>query len=209
MKIAGLILSLAVLASAADTRIADSAQQDNVDGVRALIKQKADINAPQGDGSTALHWAAQKDDLELAKILLAAGANVKATTRLGAATPLFMACRNGNAAMVELLIKSGADLNSTGEHGTTPLMIAAAAGNSDAVKVLIDHGSNVDAREGAHGQTAMMFAAALGRVDAIRLLAAHGADPSVTTKAVKLPHIPSSFEQQQEKPAPKSAAPPQ
>jgi ankyrin repeat protein len=206
-----LLLSAAVFATAADTRVADAAQLGDVNAVRTLVKQKVDVNGAQGDGSTALHWAAQKDDVEMAKILLAAGASVNATTRLGAATPLFMACRNGNAPMIELLLKSGADPNSIDEHGTTPLMMAAAAGNPAAVDTLIGNGAAVNAREGAHGQTALMFAAALGRSDAIRVLAAHGADPSVTTKAVKAPHIPSTFEQLQnaaqkppEKPAPPS-----
>jgi len=196
-KLAGLILGLAALTYAADTRVADAAQQGNLDAVRRLIQLKADVNGAQGDGSTALHWAAQKDDVELAKLLLASGANVKATTRLGAATPLFMACHNGNAPMIELLIKSGSDPNSVDEHGTTPLMMAAAAGNPDAVKVLIAHGADVNAREGVHGQTALMFAAALGRADAIRVLAANGADPGITSKAAKAPQVPSLFGQLQ------------
>jgi ankyrin repeat protein len=205
-----LLLSAAVFADAADTRVADAAQQGDLAAVRMLVKQKVDVNAAQGDGSTALHWAAQKDDLEMAKILLAAGASVKATTRLGAATPMFMACRNGNAPMIELLIKSGADPNSVDEHGTTALMMAAAAGNAAAVNTLIGNGAAVNAREGVHGQTALMFAAALGRSDAIKVLAARGADPSVTSKAVKAPHIPSTFEQLQnagQKPPEKPATP--
>jgi ankyrin repeat protein len=194
-KFALCILGFAIAASAADTRVADAAEQGDRKAVSALIAQKADINGAQGDGSTALHWAAQKDDLDLAKILLAAGAKIDATTRVGAATPLFMACRNGNAAMIELLLKSGADPNSLDEHATTPLMMAAAAGNPDAVQVLLEHGANPNAREGPHGQTALMFAAALGRADAIRVLTAHGADPSIASKAAKAPHVPSSFEQ--------------
>ncbi len=191
--IAGFLLS-ATLICAADTRLADAAQQGDAEGVRALLKQKADVNAPQGDGSTALHWAAHNDDVEMAKILLAAGASVKAVTRIGAATPLFMACRNGNAALIEVLIKAGSDPNSMDEHGTTPLMMAAAAGNPEGVKALLDRGADVNAREGVHGQTALMFAAALGRASAIQVLLAHGADPAITSKPVKLARIPSSFE---------------
>ena len=190
-----------MMASAADTRVADAAQLGDREAVRALLTQKVDVNAAQGDGSTALHWAAVKDDVELAKMLLAAGANVKATTRNGVATPLFMACKNGNSAMIDVLLKGGSDPDATDEHGTTPLMIAAASGKADAVKMLVDHGANVNAKEGAHGQTALMFAAALDRVAAIQILAAHGADVSITSKAVKLAKIPSSFEDQVKGPA--------
>src|SRR6202049_270667 len=121
------------------------------------------------------------------RMLLAAGASVKATTRIGAITPLFMASKNGSAAMIEILLKAGADANATDEHGTTALMTAAASGSTEAVKMLIDHGADVNAKEGTHGQTALMFAAALNRDAAIRTLLEHGADPSITTKALKLP----------------------
>src|SRR5581483_6245871 len=139
MKALALFLGFSLWAAAADTRIADAAQNGDIKAVRALIAQKADVNGAQGDGSTALHWAAQKDDVELAKVLLDAKAKLDATTRIGAATPLFMACRNGNAAVIDLLIKAGADANGPDDHGTTPLMMAAAAGNPEAVKVLVDH----------------------------------------------------------------------
>jgi ankyrin repeat protein len=193
-KIFAIGIFAGMLAVAADTRVADAAQQGDRDAVRALIQQKADVNVAQGDGSTALHWAAIKDDLELTKMLLTAGANVKAVTRLGAATPLFLAAKSSSAGIILALLKAGADPNATDDHGTTPLMIAAAAGQPEAVKILIDHGADVNAREGAHGQTALMFAAALDRVAAIRILTEHGADVSVTSKAVKLAKIPSSFE---------------
>src|ERR1017187_718897 len=132
-------LSMAVLLSAAgtDTRLADAAMRGDKVGVRSLLKQKVDVNVPQGDGATALHWAAFQDDVEMAQLLLQAGANVKAATREGAITPLFMACTNGSAAMVERLLKAGADANSTKSNGTTALMIAAASGSADAVKVLL------------------------------------------------------------------------
>jgi len=179
---------IAVLLSAAsDTRLSGAAMQDDRDAVRSLLAQKVDVNAPQGDGTTALHWAAYKDDLEMAKMLLASGASVKAATRIGAITPLFMAAKNGSAAMIEILLKAGADSNATDEHGTTALMTAAASGNTAAVKMLMDHGADVNAREGTHGQTALMFAAALNRDAAIKMLLEHGADPSITTKPVKLP----------------------
>jgi ankyrin repeat protein len=181
-------LCMAVLLSATnDSRLSDAAMQGDRDAVRSLLAQKVEVNAPQGDGTTALHWAAYKDDVEMAKMLLAAGASVKAVTRIGAITPLFMASKNGSAQMLEILLKAGADANATDEHGTTALMTAAASGSTDAVKMLIDHGADVNAKEGTHGQTALMFAAALNRDAAIRLLLEHGADPSVTSKPVKLP----------------------
>jgi uncharacterized protein len=122
-------------------------------------------------------------------LLLAAGANVKATTRDGALTPLFLACKNGSAPMIELLLKAGADPNSTTETGTTALMLAASAGNPAALKVLLAHVANVNARDLAHGQTALMFAAALNRAEAIIVLIAHGADPSITSKVTKTERV--------------------
>jgi ankyrin repeat protein len=189
-KLLCVILLAAVSAYAADTRLADAAQNSDRNLVKSLLAQKVDVNAPQGDGATALHWAAFNDDLETAQLLLAAGANLKAATRVGSITPLFMASKNGNAAMLELLLKSGADPNSTDEHGTTVLMTAAASGNAAAVETLIGHGADVNAREGAHGQTALMFAASLNRAGAINVLLAHRADAGIATKAVKLPKPP-------------------
>ena len=183
-----------MIASAADTRLAQAAQNHDRSAVQTLLAEKVDVNAAQGDGTTALHWAAFNDDLDMAKMLIAAAANVKATTRIGAITPLFMACKNGSAAMVSLLLQAGADPNSTDEHDTTALMTAAASGSADAVRVLIEHGADVNAKDGTHGQTALMFAAALNRADAIQVLLAHHADPDMATKAVKLPKPAARFD---------------
>ncbi|MGI8743431.1 MAG: ankyrin repeat domain-containing protein [Bryobacteraceae bacterium] len=178
-----------LLAATSDTRLTDAAMQGNKDGVRSLLKQKADVNAAQGDGMTALHWAAFHDDLETAKLLIAAGANVKAPTRDGAITPLFMACTNGNAAMLEALLKAGAEANSVKANGTTALMTAAASGGAEAVKVLLSHGADVNAKESVHGQTALMFAAALNREAVIKVLLARGADANVATSVRKLERV--------------------
>jgi ankyrin repeat protein len=184
-------LSMAALLSAAgtDTRLADAAMRGDKASVRSLLKQKVDVNVPQGDGATALHWAAFQDDVEMAQLLLDAGANVKAATREGAITPLFMACTNGSTAMVERLLKSGADANSTKSNGTTALMIAAASGSAAAVQVLLDHGADLKAKESAHGQTALMFAAALNRADVIKVLMKHGADAGVSSSVAKLERV--------------------
>jgi ankyrin repeat protein len=183
-------LCMAVLLSAAsDTRLSDAAMQGNQDAVRSLLKQRVDVNAPQGDGTTALHWAAYRDDLEMVKLLLAAGANAQATTREGAITPLLMACQNGNVTIIEALLKAGADVNAVKSNGTTPLMMAAASGSANAVETLLAHGANVNAKELAHGQTALMFAAALNRAAAIKILMANGADASVATNVRKLERV--------------------
>lgn len=180
----GLFVTALLSSAAGETRLADAAQQDDRAAVSDLLNQKVDVNSAQGDGMTALHWAATNDDLELVQTLLAAGANVKAETRLAGVTPLFMASKNGSAQVIEALLKAGASATAPDAHGTTPLMFAAASGSADAVKVLLDHGADVNAKESAHGQTALMFAAAFNRGEAIKVLVAHGADVKLTTKAV-------------------------
>ncbi len=170
---------------AASASAADAAMQGDKAALAALVKSGANINAAQGDGMTALHWAAFKGDVEMAQMLLKAGASLKATTRLGNYTPLLVAARNGHAAVIQELIKAGADPNAATTHGTTPLMLAAAAGSVDAINALLTHGVDINATE-IKGQTALMFASVNGRVEAIRALAGHGADLKMMTKSVDL-----------------------
>ena len=108
-----------LLGAGSDAPLADAAEKLDRAAVRALLDQHADVNAPQVDGTTALHWAAYQDDLETAALLVRAGANVKAANRYGV-TPLSLACTNGNGAMVELLLKAGADPNAALPGGETP-----------------------------------------------------------------------------------------
>ena len=173
-------------ATAGAAAFVEAAMNGNREAVRALLKDGADVNTTQADGMTALHWAAQKGDVELAKVLLYASANLKATTRIGGYTPLLIASKNGDAPMIDTLTQAGADSNAPTMNGTTPLMLAAAAGKPAAVKALIDHGAVVNARESVKGETALTFAAAFGRADVIRVLTAHGADVKMTTNAVDL-----------------------
>jgi ankyrin repeat protein len=169
-----------------DAPVAEAAMSGDRDTVRTLLKQGQDVNAAMGDGMTALHWAAKKGDVELAQMLLYAGANVKAMTRLGGYTPIIMASETGNAQMIEMLLKAGADGKVATSNGTTPLMLAAVAGRADAIKLLLAAGADANATENARGETALMFAANYNRVDAVQALLAGGARHDVSTKVVDL-----------------------
>src|SRR5215813_4254987 len=139
-----IMLSVLMTASAVDFRISEAAMRGDQALVQTLLQQKADVNAAQPDGTTALHWAAYRDDMEMALALLKAGANVKAQTRLGAVTPLHLAATNGSAKMLEFLLKAGADVNLANGNGTTALMLASGTGRTDAIRVLLDYGANVN-----------------------------------------------------------------
>ena len=177
----------AVVCAAADD-LADAARQGNKDAVRSLLETGADVNVTTGDGVTALHWAALNGDVDLAKMLLLAGASVRATTRLGAYTPLLMAATNGDTGMIDVLLGAGADPAAPNGNGTTPLMLAAGAGTDLArprspeeramalqtVRFLIERGADVNAA-GQFGWTALHSAAYQGLNDIIEFLAAQGA----------------------------------
>ena len=162
--------------------VADAAMRRDSSRVRALLKQGADVNAAQGDGMTALHWAAMHGDAAQARMLVYAGARLDATTRNGAYTPLHLASRAGAAAVVAALLDAGADANAaTASGGATPLHLAAGAGDTAVIRVLLAHTAAVDSRERAFGQTPLMWAAAANRVEAVRLLLSLGADLSLAS----------------------------
>ena len=185
-----MIVGLSSLLSAAATApVADAAMNGDTAAVRSLLKSAADVNAAQGDGMTALHWAAMNGDTELAQMLVFAGANVRATTRLGAYTPLFLASQQGHAGVISALLKAGSDLKLGNANGTSPLMVAAAAGKVDAVKVLIEAGADVNAKDGVRAQTPVIYAAAANRADVITLLASKGADLKATSKVSDLANL--------------------
>jgi len=177
MKLRGCLIGILVaagLAAAADTRLVDAIKAGDKAAAASLLQQKADVNAPEADGTTALAWAVRQDDSALVDQLLKAGADVKAANRYGI-TALYLACQNGSAAMIEKLLKAGADANATVTEGETALMTASHTGNPAAVKVLLDHGATVDAKEAWHGETALMWAAAESHPEAMRVLIEHGA----------------------------------
>jgi len=155
--------------------VADAAVRGDIGAVQSLLQQHADVNAPQADGATALHWAVFRSDKAMVSLLLGAGANPRAANHDGS-TPLWLACNNGDAAIIEMLLKAGAGANEHLPEGRTPLMIASRTGNVDAVKVLLDHGAEVNARETLRGTTPLMWAADEGHADVIKLLVSRGAD---------------------------------
>ena len=181
-QIAGLsilMFGLAGVAVAAERpALADAAERGNTSLVRTLLDARADVNAAQVDGTTALHWAVYRDDLETARLLVRAGANVNAVNRFGV-PPLSLACTNGNSALVALLIDGGADANASLPGGETVLMTAARTGKLEAVKALLAKGANPNAKE-RNEQTPLMWAAAEGHTAIAQALIASGADIRAT-----------------------------
>ena len=173
---AALLLATATFAHAlAEPDLIAAVRTGDLAAARDLIASDADPDAPQGDGATALHWAAHRGNVAAAALLIEAGADVNAANRLGA-TPLWLAASSGNAPIVEALLAAGANPNVTLRMGETPLMSAARSGNPRVVELLLDRGAAVNALEYERHQTALMWAAAQQHADIVRLLAARGAN---------------------------------
>jgi ankyrin repeat protein len=166
--------------------VADAAMRGDAAAVRKLVEQRADVNVAQGDGMTALHWAAEHGDLAMTDVLLRAHAKLTAVTRIGNYTPLHIASKSGSGAVVNALLKAGADANVTNISGATALHFAAEAGSVEAVTALADHKADLNARESEWGQTPLMFAAAANRGAVITVLLKRGADPAIRTKMINL-----------------------
>ena len=157
--------------------LVDAVKQGDLEAVRVLLAEQADVNAPEVDGTTALHWAANLGDSETVTLLVQAGADVRAENRYGV-TPLSLACASGNASVsvIAQLLDAGADANHALRAGETPLMTAARTATADVIEVLLAHGADPNVREPVRGQTSLMWAAAVGNVEAIEALLAGGAD---------------------------------
>ena len=171
----GLAVSLiAARGGAPPVTLLDAARNQDWDGLRVLLEDGADVNASQGDGATALHWASYWDDLESVALLIRAGADVSAANDLGA-TPLWLAAQNGSAAVVRELLGARANPNATLIDGETVLMRAARVGNGDVVEQLLANGAD-PRRSATRGQTALMWAANQQNDAVVEALLANGAD---------------------------------
>jgi ankyrin repeat protein len=167
---------------AADAVLANAAEKQDWKFIDAMLqKNRADINTPQADGMTALHWAVYHDNADLAKQLLAEGADAKAENRYGI-TPLSIAAKNGNDPIVKALLAAGADPNTTVRGDASVLMIASRVGKLEAVQALLDAGAKVDTADRS-GQTALMWAAAEGNTRAVEALIKAGADPKAQLRS--------------------------
>ncbi|HZT75218.1 MAG TPA: ankyrin repeat domain-containing protein [Vicinamibacterales bacterium] len=189
--------SAAVAAAQSPSTVVDATMARDAAAVRALLRRGADVNTAQGDGMTALHWAAKNGDAELAAMLLEAGANVRATSRLGEYTPLHLAAASGAAPVIDALLRANAAVDAPTATGATPLMLAAGAGSVAAVETLVAHGADANRREHANGETALMFAAALDRADVVRVLLKHGADANLASATVDVAKLTAPEERLQ------------
>jgi len=185
--VVALVMTAALSAQQVVSSVADAAGRGDKAAVRQLLKDGADVNGAQGDGMSALHWAAERGDVELADMLIFAGANIGAVTRIGQYTPLHLAAQAGNAAVAKALLKAGADVNAkTTNSGVTAVHLAASSGSAELITILADAKADLNATENEAGQTPLIFAAGRNRAEAIKTLIARGANPGQTTKVLDI-----------------------
>ncbi len=176
-----IILSIQTNAANINT-INNAASLGDINGVRNLLRNGAEVNNAQGDGMTPLHWAAEIGNSELAKMLIYAGSNLEAGTRIGQYTPLHIASRNGHENIVDILLKSGANPNTkTTNSGTTAIHLAAISGNPVSVELLIKAGADLNIRDHKWGQTPLIYAASADRALVLDVLLKAGADHSISS----------------------------
>ena len=176
-----LLMVVGAAAANEDLRLVDAMKHQDLQRVRTLLGQHADVNVRSEDGSTALLWAAHWNDLQTAELLVRAGADANAANDFRM-TPLSQACTNGSAAFVNLLLKAGANPDTPIATGETPLMTCARAGAADAVRALLVRGADVNAIEPTQHQTALMWAAAEQHPKLLQTLIEARADLTAHTK---------------------------
>jgi ankyrin repeat protein len=164
-----------------DLRLLEAVKRRDDKAFAALLRAKADVNARQPDGATALAWAVHLGERRMADALLDSGANADTADEYGE-TPVTLAAANGDAALVERLLAAGGHAGAARWNGETAVMIAAGAGSLDAVRPLVRHGADVNAAEPRGGQTALMWAAAEGHRDVVAGLVEMGANVDAASK---------------------------
>ena len=179
------ILSLGATIGAAGSDVADAIERGDLAAARALVQKGANVNAPQSDGATALHWAVYRNSVEAVDVLMRAGAK-SAANREGM-TPLAMAALYGNSQIVDRLLKGGADAKALGPNGESMVMFGARNGNPDVIRLLVEAGANVNAREPVRGTTALMWAVEQKHPEAVAALLKAGADPAARSGGAGLP----------------------
>jgi uncharacterized protein len=199
--VGGMAVALTCVLTAAgnDLRLVDAVKSGDAKAVRAALQQGVPVSSVEADGSTALHEAIKRENLEIVDVLLAARADAKAANRYNI-TPLSLACGNGNVSLIDRLLKAGADPNATSEEGQTALMTAALNGKADAVRLLLARGAKVNVQEPVRGQSALMWAASEGNTAAAEMLLEVGADVKAKSKggftpllfAVRNGHLPAA-----------------
>jgi uncharacterized protein len=163
-----------------DVRLVGAMKKQDAATVKALLKERADVNAADVDGTTALQWAAHWNDIETVQALIAAGAKADVASRYGV-TPLHEAATIGSPAIVNALLRAGAPVDATYGEGETSLMLAARSGNVETVKLLLEAGANANAAERFRGQTPLMLAAVENHASIVRALIAAGAQVNART----------------------------
>jgi uncharacterized protein len=177
-----LLLSIPLVGSTNDSRLADAAKSRDHAAVLSFLKEGVEVNSSQPDGARAIHWAAYWNDTKLVESLIRAGADVNVSNENGV-TPLSLACTGGNTQVIDMLLEAGANPNTTIREGETPLMLAARAGNVTALKSLLAHGASINTKETWNGQTALMWAIAEGHVSAAAFLIENGADINIRSNS--------------------------
>jgi ankyrin repeat protein len=158
------------------TAVKDGLQQE----VKALLGKHANVNAVDANGATALAWAAMRDNIPVATLLLKAEADPNLAD-MNAITPLRVAIDNRSPSMTKLLLENGANPNLDGAQGETPLMVAVHYGSTEIAQLLLQHNADPNSREKQFGQTALMWATRDSEL--VRLLLASGADVHPITRA--------------------------
>jgi ankyrin len=182
--LAALFLSMSAgLLAAGGKDIVEAVKAGDPQLVRALVAKGLDVNAPEVDGTTAIHWAVRSGDASMVQVLLRAGAKADAANRYGV-TPLALAALNGDPAIIQMLLEAGANASQARPQGETVLILAARTGRPEPVRLLLARGADIHATDGWLGQTALMAAAAENHGAVVQMLIEQGTNVNARSKAL-------------------------